>query len=561
LDQSATTQEGYTPFHLACGSGNLEAVRLLLSHPEILFNHSTAKHETPFSVAISCGHLEVVKELALCKAVKIPSNALSFISSDLEMLELLLSDLDINLKFPTEHTVLTLACQSEDLALVRRLLKIPALDINSPAFEEGLPPIVYAARLRLVSIMKVLLEDSRLDLQILSNTESSPFIAFCAAGSLRSCTELLSFPKLVGHITPEVKVKEVLAAAKMGHLEVFKKFVSQVPSGVDCADSSGQSPLMEAVLGNQLALVTYLLQAGVNANMKNTRGLTALHLAVYESRTTLVKVLVESPNVVPDTVNEEGKAAFACACEMENNALVVKYFLDIEKVDLNLRDSQSFTAFHLACQKKNESVVRLLLHHPRVDVHLLTQEGPNALDLSSGALIEVLLAESDLVFTKKMTGASSPLFSVVQNRDAIGALKRLLSMGEVDVNTVDSEGKTPFYLACSIGNLPAVKVLLKDARVDINLSPPKGKHPLQLAIEKKRASVVRWILLSNKFDDKVAQSLAKTCLPSSGGVMLEILKNYRGKGNVLVPSAAPELSRELAESNNGVHHSSRRGNC
>ena len=74
----------------------------------------------------------------------------------------------------------------------------------------------------------------------------------------------------------------------------------------------------------------------------------------------------------------------------------------------------------------------------------------------------------------------------------------------IDINTPDSKGKSPLYLASEWGNLEAVKLLVEHG-ANVDAVNKEQKTPLMVACEKNRAEIVSYLISKkanlNKYDD------------------------------------------------------------
>ena len=87
------------------------------------------------------------------------------------------------------------------------------------------------------------------------------------------------------------------------------------------------------------------------------------------------------------------------------------------------------------------------------------------------------------------------LFVAVEYGDTI-RVEELLK--EVNVNTVDRDGKTPLCVAAWNGHLNVVKLLLKNIRTDVNKSDMVGRTPLHLASHRGHGEIVETLLKDNR---------------------------------------------------------------
>ena len=110
--------------------------------------------------------------------------------------------------------------------------------------------------------------------------------------------------------------------------DIRSLFEKSLGEKIDCQDKDGKTVLHRAVvLENHKDVVELLLYAGINVDLQDSRGFTALHLAVLEEKIEIVELLLKC------------------------------------KAKIDLKDNIERTALRLAALKKNESIFKLLLNY------------------------------------------------------------------------------------------------------------------------------------------------------------------------------------------------------
>ena len=77
-------------------------------------------------------------------------------------------------------------------------------------------------------------------------------------------------------------------------------------------------------------------------------------------------------------------------------------------------------------------------------------------------------------------------------------VKLLLAHPNINVNTLDVSGSTPFSYGCLNGRIPVIQLLLKDPRVDITLADDEGHTPLWWASDSGKHEVIEWLIASGR---------------------------------------------------------------
>ena len=77
----------------------------------------------------------------------------------------------------------------------------------------------------------------------------------------------------------------------------------------------------------------------------------------------------------------------------------------------------------------------------------------------------------------------------------------LLAHPDIDANSSDRFGRTPFNLACEYGHTPCIREMLKDSRVKVNEPNDDGRTPLFWATWGGHFDVIRWWIASGRETD------------------------------------------------------------
>ena len=116
--------------------------------------------------------------------------------------------------------------------------------------------------------------------------------------------------------------------------------------------------LSRAIRSNNSQLVQNLLDLGVNPNLADKYGLTALMNASKRGHTAIVKMLLEA-GAKPNLQNETGWTALIEASDRGHTA-IVEMLLNAE-ADPNIADRWGYTALMLASKKDHTDIVEMLL--------------------------------------------------------------------------------------------------------------------------------------------------------------------------------------------------------
>uniref|UniRef100_A0A8C2IDU9 Ankyrin repeat and sterile alpha motif domain containing 1B n=1 Tax=Cyprinus carpio TaxID=7962 RepID=A0A8C2IDU9_CYPCA len=265
------------------------------------------------------------------------------------------------------------------------------------------------------------------------------------------------------------KEQELLEAARTGNVGLVEKLLSgkkgllgsgsgSIPLpgllsmwrgvSVNCADSSGYTPLHHASLNGHRDVVLKLLQFEASTNVADSKGCFPLHLAAWRGDVDIVQILIHhgpSHSRVNEQ-NHEKETALHCAAQYGHSE-VVRVLLQ-ELTDPSMRNSRGETALDLAALYGRLQVVCMLL-----TAH------PNLMSCN----------------TRKHT----PLHLAARNGHH--ATVRVLLEADMDVNTQTEKGSA-LHEAALFGKMDVVQLLL-DSGIDANIRDCQGRTALDILRE------------------------------------------------------------------------------
>jgi ankyrin repeat protein len=234
----------------------------------------------------------------------------------------------------------------------------------------------------------------------------------------------------------------------------------------------------------------------------------------------------------------------------------------LEKVDLNLRDSEGLAALHLALNHTNEmfreKIVQKLISY-KADVNIKTtktkgevKEGQTPLHIAASqgfksivqlllkhqadmqqkdswgrtplhyaaendryTVVEVLLEHIRVTEQPSLINAednykNTPLHCSLRNNSR-GETARLLLERGADKKTLNTKNYAPIHVAAAFHKFAIVEWLLNDGDIEVNAQDIEGKTPLHWSIQKNNESVVEQFLNAgadvNIVDDEGKSSL------------------------------------------------------
>ncbi|KXZ54426.1 hypothetical protein GPECTOR_5g8 [Gonium pectorale] len=282
---------------------------------------------------------------------------------------------------------------------------------------------------------------------------------------------------------------------------------------VDLANEFGQTALHVAALWGNVEAVQALLDLGADASVPNSRGQTPLHFAASAKRDPLAvcRVLLDA-GADPEAVDMMGRQPYEMANSEDVRSLLGGPDSRIFEY-ASAGKAEALRALLAEGAQAGEEDKVILEHDPaminfpdmsgntplhaaveagNLDVlrYLLSREPPpelnnmNASEYAQGNW--VLRGETLEPFDK------TPLHAAVEAGD-VEAVKLLLATGRCDVNLLDFDKASPLHTALEAGDEELAGLLLA-AGANPDLHNPDFKSPLHLAASRGKMSVLKLLL-------------------------------------------------------------------
>jgi serine/threonine-protein phosphatase 6 regulatory ankyrin repeat subunit B len=455
-------KNGFSALHMAVQKNKLDVVQLLLHH-NANKNIENMEGCYPMHLAISHGYLDMVN--------------------------LLVDNSNLNKTNDNIHQVtpLWLASQHGKLEIVKFLANKGA-DLNLPRMDTQMPPLYIAMNEKQTEVVK----------ELLSRNAAVNLIDSTGNSSLHW-------------------------AVHLGDLGILQLILNK-GIGINVTNSGGGTPLYGAVFSNDKPIVEFLLNKRANPNIPNNAGIYPMHAAADNGNIEIIKALVRAGV----SINMQSTAGDSVAhyATQRGNLEMLRLLIN-EGANQNIQNNQGLTSFYLACALKNKPIAELLLQK-QPNLTLLDNTGQNGLswvaELQDTVLLQQVLNTGinidhqdingkTLLFwmvqygaynmvdflIKKGANVNLPaqntifplLLSIAKNDFAIFEL--LTKAPLINLNLQNSEGTSPFYLACLQGNIE-IATSLQDKEVDINIINKAGYYPIHAAVHNGHIEVIKELL-------------------------------------------------------------------
>ena len=255
-----------------------------------------------------------------------------------------------------------------------------------------------------------------------------------------------------------------------------------------------KAKFIDSVKEGDIVAVKLFLDAGMDSNVSDDDGITALMIAIRNNSTEIVKALLlkgADPNAIVCIVcnDDSGLTPFMKASDLGYTD-IMKLLL-AHGANVNAEDSYGDTALiralgleffeeeenvprWLRLKARNWPVVKLLLEH-KADVNAKDNNGDTALMkasyIGSTDVANLLIKYGADVNAKNNRGQTALMYASFTGSTTIA---KLLINHKADVNAKDSHGETALMKASDKGHTDIVKLLLEHGAEEQKTQQPRG---------------------------------------------------------------------------------------
>lgn len=429
LPMQATLPEDndWTPLAVACDSGHVKTVRLLLEHGAEPNSKGPWKGLTPLRFAtVRSESLDCIQLLLEHKAD--PNHEL--------------------LEPPISHVII-------------RMIKMPA-EVKIDMFEiliSNDPP--------------VLLENA-------NSLGETPLMIAAHMGDLAAVRWLLAHGANINAFD-NANCHSLFHAVERKHRPVVDELLTHHEKPLLDVISAYDWTLLSTAL-QDIELVKTLLDAGANPNFEDKRHRTILNHAVLEEKIDVVKMVLEpGRNVDIHHRAGDGWSPILDATGYKPNAEITRCLME-SGARLSDTTPNENSPLHLAAANLRPDILRILLEFRVPDdlerrtslgwtplLAIEEYESPESLEC-----IRLLVRAGSDVNAQNVNGHSILIFCSwpPEGEGAIAVLDFLLALPQININLLSNQCGTALHHACGAGNVDMVTILLEHDGIDPNVSYP-----------------------------------------------------------------------------------------
>lgn len=295
-------------------------------------------------------------------------------------------------KLQKEYMPLHLAIEMGNFHLIKLLLKLPNINVNSMT-STGFTGLHMAIKSNNLSIVKYLCEYSSINLEATSNVVGTPLIyatlnstpailktlidhgadvnkTFTTSGLNSLMLAICNDKKEQSWILTESNISPKHTDIKRWNLlhyaasfkfspKLLRKLI-EIGCDQNGVTLEGMTPLHHAVISGSIEAVQIFVEMKADVNKIDENGLTALHYAAYQGLWEVVKILLAAGSRPNKKTNS--KVTPLHFATKHDCYLVVKELLKCY-VDVNALTLQCNTPLHYAASNRNEEMVDILLQN------------------------------------------------------------------------------------------------------------------------------------------------------------------------------------------------------
>ena len=226
-------------------------------------------------------------------------------------------------------------------------------------------------------------------------------------------------------------------------------------------DHLKQNEIYVAANKNHSECILILAKAGVDVNARNEQGYTALHVAAAEGCAQSVRELIKIMD--HESINAKNKSMFTAlnrTVEKEQTECL-EILLQSPQVDINAVDNYGQTTLHLAVMKQNRKHVEMLIK-AGASVCNTNRLQPTVLHTASDInpeYIELLLENINVAHINIPDTYCNTVLHKAAFRGDLNSVKKLINAG-ANIDVKNNQGTTVFHCAVSNGHHGVVKYLL-----------------------------------------------------------------------------------------------------
>ncbi len=347
--------------------------------------------------------------------------------------------------------------------------------------------------------------------------------------NLEGLNKLLNGKKIDIAVRDEEGLTLLHYACLINCVQILNKFL-KAGCDVNAKDYTGLTPLHYAIKLENIRIIHTLINHGADINIQDQKGETPIDIAIKTGNVALVRTFVfrrtddliykacaaghldllkfflDTIDFDIDSQNDCGESLLHIACN-KGYMDIIKFLVEEKKINIELLDSNRWTALYNAIQSNNVNVVELLIN-AGANIDRYDDSHDTALDIAyrcnrycdNQKMIDII--EHGIPINAKIERMgmdlwpSSEILELVTNDTA----------GEIDPYILNNDGEELLYWALRYTGEVEIAKLLIERMPNVNLKTAFGQVPLFWAIKFNHREIIQLLIAKgadlNVVDDK-----------------------------------------------------------
>ena len=268
------------------------------------------------------------------------------------------------------------------------------------------------------------------------------------------------------------------------------------------SDDVGNSiqEFLDAAHRGKLDIVKEYISKGIDVNVKDDQGRTALHRAIYDGHLDMVQFFIEGCSVDTKAYDKDGRTALHYASDC-GNLSIVQYLREKCHVNMEVRDNFGGTALHRASRNGHLSILRYLIEDCHLDKEAINHDGWTALHNAS-------------------------------RYGYLNLVQYLVDTCHVHVNATSIDGRTALHYAAYYGDLDLVQYFTKQSSAETNMKDHDGNTAYDLAQQQHHRDVIDYMQRVSPRHQKRPTTASSPSNTISADVEVNVFLDAAQKGNL-----------------------------
>ncbi len=349
---------------------------------------------------------------------------------------------------------------------------------------------------------------------------------------------------------------------------------------INFINQDGYSPLIYAIVKQNLKIIELLLKQGADTELKAKNGYTAFHYAAESSAKNeeIFKILLKYNANIEARTNHGYTPLLLAVIQntfyYANSIYTPKALINLG-ADKNAVNNEGKTALHLAIEVRSEPLVHYFIEQ-QADIEEKDKNGITPLLAAANkgwSEIIPFLIEKNADITATDIKGRSALHIATEKQDEKTAL--VLLEQNIDINAVDNEGETPLHYAATkqakdvafllqhganteiknnVGNTPICNsvtnltentfTFLADNGANLSVTNNSGKNLFEQAVSAQHIDAIKYLVQNGKIS-----LLPENQLNKIKNKITSKNKKFSVEELLLLPQKNPNLLRKLIITN------------